>query len=102
MGSKSFSVPVCVVKGVGMPAMVWTVAEAYDFLNDWPASRRNGAHTLAVNACRAALSGDIEVDLAEEAFRGFARRHQILMDSGVLGNCPNSGQTAQRRSSMFQ
>lgn len=101
MSSKSFSVPVSIIKGVGMPTTVFTVAEAYDFLNDWPSNRRNGAHTLAVNACRAALSGDIEIELAEEAFRGFARRQQILVDGGMQGDVARSGRSPQYRPSFF-
>lgn len=78
--SSSFSSPVSVLKGIGIPTLIWTVGEAFDFLNEWPSSRRNGAHTLAANACKAALAGEVGIDLAEEAFRGFARRSGILID----------------------
>lgn len=83
----SLSSPVSVLKGVGIPTLIWTVGEAFDFLNEWPLSRRNGAHTLASNACKAALAGEVGVDLAEEAFRGFARRSGILIDH-VGANSP--------------
>jgi len=76
----SFSSPVSVLKGIGIPTIVWTVGEAFDFLNEWPAFRRNAAHILATNACKAALSGEVGVDLAEEAFRGFAKRSGILIE----------------------
>jgi len=76
----SFSSPVSVLKGIGIPTIVWTVGEAFDFLNEWPAFRRNAAYILAKNACKAALSGEVGVDLAEEAFRGFAKRSGILIE----------------------
>jgi hypothetical protein len=92
---KSFSVPITIIQGIGVPTTVRTVAEAYDILENWPQHRRNGAHTLAKNACRAALCGDIEIDLAEDAFRGFARRNLMLVDGAVLGALSN-GPSLQR------
>lgn len=89
MSARSFSVPVTIIKGLGIPTTVWTVAEAYDILNEWPVDRRNGAYSLAKNACRAALSGDIDLDLAEEAFRGFARRNHILIENPLVGAAAN-------------
>src|SRR5262245_26255897 len=79
----SFSSPVSVIKGIGIPTTLWTVGEAFDFLNEMPSSRRNGAYILASNACKAALAGEVGVDLAEEAFRGFARRAGILIEDLV-------------------
>ena len=76
----SFSSPVSVLKGIGIPTIVWTVGEAFDFLNEWPTFRRNAAYILATNACKAALSGAVGVELAEEAFRGFAKRSGILIE----------------------
>lgn len=80
----SFSSPVSVLKGIGIPTIVWTVGEAFDFLNEWPAFRRNAAYILAKNACKAALSGEVGVDLAEEAFRGFAKRSGILIEDAPV------------------
>lgn len=92
----SFSSPVLILKGVGIPIIIWTVGEAFDFLNEWPLSRRNGAHILAGNACKAALAGEVGVDLAEEAFRGFARRSGVLIEDATAGSAmkPNGGQLA--------
>lgn len=82
----SFSSPVSVLKGIGIPTIIWTVGEAFDFLNEWPAFRRNAAHLLAMNACKAALAGEVGVDLAEEAFRGFARRSGVLIEDVTAGS----------------
>lgn len=79
MSAKVFSAPVTVAAD-GMLTTVWTPHDAYDFLSEWPPTRRNGAHTLALNACLAAQRGEIDLDLAEEAFRGFAWRHGILRE----------------------
>jgi len=89
----SFSSPVSVLKGVGIPTIIWTVGEAFDFLNEWPAFRRNAAHILAMNACKAALSGEVGVDLAEEAFRGFAKRSNVLIEDvpARSGGIPGGG-----------
>ena len=82
----SFSSPVSVLKGIGIPTIIWTVGEAFDFLNEWPVFRRNAAHLLAMNACKAALAGEVGVDLAEEAFRGFARRSGVLIEDVTAGS----------------
>jgi len=89
----SFSSPVSVQSQVGIPTTIWTVGEAFDFLNGWPAFRRNAAHMLALNACKAALAGEVGVDLAEEAFRGFAKRSGVLIEDVTVGSAaiPHSG-----------
>jgi len=38
---------------------------------------RNAAHQLALNACKAALSGDIDAETARSMFVAFARKAEI-------------------------
>ena len=52
--------------------------DAYRILMDWPLSRRDIAHKLALNACRAAVSGDVETETARRLFIAFAQRHDII------------------------
>jgi CheY-like chemotaxis protein len=40
------------------------VERAYALLNDWPVWRRNSAHAVALNACKAALAGEIDAETA--------------------------------------
>ena len=68
-----FDVPFChkdfvVLVGLGFPAEVHTVMEAYRHLAEWPASLRDAAHSLALKACCAALRGDIEAETARGLF----------------------------------
>jgi hypothetical protein len=53
--------------------------EAYMFLTDWPVSRRDSGHSLALKSCLAALNGEIETETARGIFASFAERHDILM-----------------------
>jgi hypothetical protein len=52
-----------------------------------------------MNACKAALAGEVGVDLAEEAFRGFAKRSRVLIEdvpahSGAIQGGGSSAATA--------
>ncbi|HWK64059.1 MAG TPA: DUF982 domain-containing protein [Rhizobiaceae bacterium] len=83
-----FEHPVTVIVGLGVPANIRSVREAYAMLNEWPPSKRNGAHTVALNACRAALAGEIDAETARGAFVAFARRADLLApvpDGVVIG-----------------
>ena len=54
------------------------VMKAYTLLNEWPPSKRNAAHAIALNACRAALVGEIDTETARATFIAFARRASLL------------------------
>lgn len=73
-----FENPVTIIVGLGLPREVKTVLEAYAILNEWPPSKRNTAHTIAFNACKAALAGEIEADTARGMFLAFAQRNDLL------------------------
>lgn len=73
-----FEHPVTIIVGLGVPAGIRSVKEAYAMLNEWPPSKRDRAHAIALNACRAALAGEIDAETARGAFVAFARRADLL------------------------
>ena len=46
--------------------------------NEWPPSKRNAKHAVALNACKAALAGEIDVETARATFVAFAQRANLL------------------------
>jgi len=76
--SDMFEQPVVVLVGLGFPAEVHSVMEAYRHLAEWPASLRDAAHSMALKACCAALRGDIEAETARGLFAAFAEKHDLL------------------------
>jgi len=84
MENSSFEVPVTIFVGLGFPTSVSSVAEAYALLAEWPYSRRDRAHSIALKACRAALDGMIDAETARGTFVAFARKTGILMPEPVI------------------
>jgi len=78
MTISAFDQPVTVFVGLGFPIEIEALSTAHAFLAEWPSSRRDAAHGIALNACRAALSGEADAQTAQAAFITFARRHRIL------------------------
>lgn len=73
-----FREPVSILVGLGFPAKVRSVADAYRHLCEWPASLRDTAHSMALKACGAALRGEIEAETARGLFAAFADKHDLL------------------------
>ncbi|AOF94481.1 DUF982 domain-containing protein [Sinorhizobium sp. RAC02] len=73
-----FRKPVTILVGLGFPAEVQSVMDAYRHLVEWPTSFRDTAHTIALKACQAALGGEIEAETARGLFAAFAEKHKIL------------------------
>lgn len=73
-----FKKPVTILVGLGFPAEVRSVMDAYRHLAEWPASFRDTAHSVALKACQAALHGDIEAETARGLFAAFAAKHDLL------------------------
>ena len=73
-----FREPVTILVGLGFPAEVRSVMDAYRHLAEWPASMRDTAHSLALKACGAALRGEIEAETARGLFAAFAEKHDLL------------------------
>jgi hypothetical protein len=80
-----FREPVTILVGLGFPAEVRSVMDAYRHLAEWPASMRDTAHSLALKACGAALRGEIEAETARGLFAAFAEKHDVLApDTDVI------------------
>ncbi|CUX70727.1 MULTISPECIES: DUF982 domain-containing protein [Agrobacterium] len=73
-----FREPVIILVGLGFPAKVRTVMDAYRHLVEWPASMRDTAYSVALKACGAALRGEIEAETARGLFAAFAEKHDLL------------------------
>lgn len=76
--SDLFEQPVVVLTPFGVPTAVSSAMEAYMFLSDWPASKRDAAHSLAMKGCLAAVRGEIETENARGLFGSWAERRDIL------------------------
>lgn len=76
-----FDEPVTILVGMGFPAAIETVMEAYALLQDWPASHRGGAHTAALNACQAGIAGEVDPETVRATLVAFARRNDILIEN---------------------
>lgn len=73
-----FKEPVTILVGLGFPAKVRTVMDAYRHLVEWPASMRDTAYSVALKACGAGLRGEIEAETARGLFAAFAEKHDLL------------------------
>ncbi len=73
-----FMRPIIVLTAFGRPTVISSAMEACVFLADWPAGRRDPAHSFAMKACQAALRGDIDAETARGVFAAFAEKQDIL------------------------
>ncbi len=73
-----FNTPVTILTGLGYPTRVESVMQAYRFLLDWPGSRLDPSHSVALKACKAAIAGDIDPETARGVFAAFAEKHDLL------------------------
>lgn len=80
-----FRQPVFILVGLGFPAKVRGMMDAYRHLVEWPASQRDCAHSVALKACSAPLRGEIEAETARGLFAAFAEKHDLLApDTNVI------------------
>jgi hypothetical protein len=78
-----FEHPVTILVGMGFPVRIETVLEAYALLQDWPVANRNGAHAVALDACKAGIAGETDPETARAALLAFARRNDIFVPEMV-------------------
>ncbi|KRB23740.1 MULTISPECIES: DUF982 domain-containing protein [Mesorhizobium] len=76
-----FQHPVRVLVGLGFPTDIQSVKDAFVLLDEWPPSKRGPAHGVALNACRAALAGEVDAETARGTFVAFARRMDLLVQA---------------------
>ncbi|RFB96943.1 hypothetical protein B5K11_07075 [Rhizobium leguminosarum bv. trifolii] len=73
-----FKEPVSILVGLGFPAEVRGVMDAYRHLTEWPSALRDNAHSVALKACCAALRGEVEAETARGLFAALAEKHDLL------------------------
>lgn len=78
MNAGTFARPVIILTGLGVPRTIASIAEAYQFLIDWPGFARDAVYAFALKACQAALAGDIETETARGLFVAIAEKHDLL------------------------
>ena len=81
MNPEDFSSPLFVKRAAYVVQEIAGLADAIDFLNDWPEDRRDMIHEAALRACYDAYDGRKPVSAARNAFFGFAKRAAILEDA---------------------
>ncbi|WP_353682925.1 DUF982 domain-containing protein [Mesorhizobium sp.] len=80
MNDRTFDRPVFVKRGEFMVEEVECLADAFEFLQEWPKNRRGPIFHTAFRACQRAYDGQVPISVAREAFAGFARSAKILED----------------------
>jgi hypothetical protein len=64
------------------------LADAFEFLQEWPNSRRGPIFDTAFRACQRAY---VPISVAREAFAGFARSAKILEDASAAMTAQKTG-----------
>ena len=78
-GTLVFEEAVTIAAGVGVPSKIRGVTEAYTFLDTFPISKRDEAHRMAMLACKAAFTGDVDAETVRGTFEAFAKRRHLLL-----------------------
>lgn len=84
MSYRLFETPVFIKGGEHLIQEITGLEDAIDVLKEWPEERRDIIYETVLRACRGALDGQRPVEVARNAFVGFARRVGILEDSGSV------------------
>lgn len=80
MNAEDFSSPLFVKRAAYIVQEIANVADAVDFLNDWPEEQKDLTHQSALRACCDAYDGHKPVSAAYQAFLEFAKSAAILED----------------------
>ncbi|MDX8502607.1 DUF982 domain-containing protein [Mesorhizobium sp. VK4C] len=78
MNPQDFSSAFFVKRGTNAVQEVAGLADAIDFLSEWPEDRRDVIHEPALRVCCEAHDKQKAVSVARNAFLGFAKRAGIL------------------------
>jgi hypothetical protein len=78
-----FEEPVTILVGMGFPVRIETLMEAYGLLQDWPVASRNGAHAVALNACKAGMAGEVDAETVRATLVAFAQRNDVLVPDAI-------------------
>ncbi|MET3579971.1 hypothetical protein ABID19_003002 [Mesorhizobium robiniae] len=90
MDRLQFKVPVRITPASGLPIEeIYSVEQALDFLQAWPARRQGPVYQAAFNACFGATVDLVETEEACRAFLTFCRVSRLLArDMMVPGKRP--------------
>lgn len=80
MNSEDFSSPIFVKRAAYIVQEIASLADAIDFLNDWPEDQKHLTNGAALKTCYDAYDGHKSVSAAHEAFLDFAKSAAILED----------------------
>ncbi|RWJ39763.1 MAG: DUF982 domain-containing protein [Mesorhizobium sp.] len=80
MKAEAFSSPIFVKRATYIVQEIASLADAIDFLDEWPEDRRDRIHDTALRVCYDAYHGRKCLNAAREAFCDFAQRVAILED----------------------
>ena len=79
MDRLQFEVPVRITPAPGLPVEeIYSVEQALDFLQDWPARRQGKVYEAAFNACFGATVDVVKAEDACRAFMAFCRVSGLL------------------------
>ena len=82
MLAKPFEKPVRVWVGLGFPRQLNTVVDAYQFVSEYHGNSLE--QKAAINACRAALTGDVDAETARGILVAFARKKDLLVEDEAI------------------
>ncbi len=71
--------PVIVTAEVGDKREISSLCDMIEFLTEWAKTRESKTWEIAMKACNAAQSGELDPQVAHNAFVAFARRSKILV-----------------------
>jgi hypothetical protein len=80
MNAGVFSSPIFVRRATVIVQEIAGLADAMEFLDEWPQDRRDLIHQTALRTCFDAHDGYKPIGAAHNAFLGFAKRAGILED----------------------
>jgi hypothetical protein len=73
VNERAFDVPVFVRSGEHYVQEICSLDDVLDFLEEWPRNRQGPIYETALRACHRAYSRDVPLDVARNAFIGFAK-----------------------------
>lgn len=97
MNAKLFDRPVFVKDGNYITREIAALEDAIDFLEEWPEVEQNIVYQTAWKACCDAFDGHKPLEVARDAFEGFAKRSKIWQDPASVMPWINKAKTGGGR-----
>jgi hypothetical protein len=95
MNSKLFDRPVYLKERKGLVREIVSLADAIDFLEDWPERKRDLVYDATLKTCCMAHDGHKPLEVARDAVRAFGNKKGILMKQPAVQpwmiKTPNGG-----------